>query len=179
MSEIDNIVKQLVDETEIRRVVDGIDLATDAKAWELCRSYFTDEILADFTLLAGRRTGLDARRRPRKRVENEPLSREAQPPHAYEPQDLARRRPGQVFSKGYALNILERDTGSDLWEVWGEYTHTLERTADGWKCSGITFLVTHARGNEMARQFVPDSGSALQQFSLSACCSLGTDTRSG
>jgi hypothetical protein len=95
LSEIDNIVKQLVDETEIRRVVDGIDLATDAKAWELCRSYFTDEILADFTLLAGRRTGLDVRRRPRKRVENEPLSREAQPPHAYEPQDLARRRPGR------------------------------------------------------------------------------------
>ena len=53
MSEIDNTVKQLVDETEIRRVVDGIDLATDAKDWELCRSYFTDEILAEFTLLAG------------------------------------------------------------------------------------------------------------------------------
>ena len=35
----------------------------------------------------------------------------------------------EVFSKGFALNTLERDTGSDLWEVWGEYTHTLERFA--------------------------------------------------
>ena len=64
----------------------------------------------------------------------------------------------EVFSKGYALNIPKWDNESDLWEVWGEYIHTLERTADGWQCSGMIFLVTHARGNEMARQFVRDSG---------------------
>jgi hypothetical protein len=61
-----------------------------------------------------------------------------------------------VFSKGYALNILRRSTGSDLWEVWGNYTHTLERTGEGWKCSGMAFVVTHARGNEMARDYLPD-----------------------
>jgi hypothetical protein len=61
-----------------------------------------------------------------------------------------------VFSKGYALNILHRQTGSDLWEVWGNYTHTLERTAEGWKCSGMRFVVTHARGNEMARDYLPE-----------------------
>ena len=61
-----------------------------------------------------------------------------------------------VFSKGYALNILGRDTGSDLWEVWGGYIHTLERTPEGSRCSGVTFVVTHARGNEMARELIPD-----------------------
>jgi hypothetical protein len=40
--------------------------------------------------------------------------------------------------------------------VWGNYTHTLERTGEGWKCSGMTFVVTHARGNEMARDYLPD-----------------------
>jgi hypothetical protein len=35
LSEIDDTIKRLVDETEIRRVVDGIDLATDAKDWDL------------------------------------------------------------------------------------------------------------------------------------------------
>ena len=40
----------------------------------------------------------------------------------------------EVFSKGYALNILHKSTGSDLWEVWGNYNHTLERTSEGWKC---------------------------------------------
>ncbi len=61
----------------------------------------------------------------------------------------------EVTSKGYALNVLRRNTGSDLWEVWGLYTHTLERTAQGWKCSGMTLAVTHARGNEKVREFVP------------------------
>jgi hypothetical protein len=50
---------------------------------------------------------------------------------------------------------LKRPTGSDLWEVWGDYTQTLERLPDGWKCSGMKFVVTHAGSNEMARDFVP------------------------
>ena len=62
----------------------------------------------------------------------------------------------EVFSKGYALNFLHRPTGSDLWEVWGNYIHTLERTDKGWKCSGMIFVVTHARGNEMARDYLPE-----------------------
>jgi hypothetical protein len=61
-----------------------------------------------------------------------------------------------VFSKGYALNILRRATGSDLWEVWGDYVHTLERTERGWKCTGMTFVVTYARGNEKVRDFVAE-----------------------
>jgi ketosteroid isomerase-like protein len=61
----------------------------------------------------------------------------------------------EVFSKGYALNILHRPNGSDLWEVWGNYTHTLKRTGEGWKCTGMTFVVIYARGNEMARDYLP------------------------
>ena len=113
---------------EIRRVVDGIDLATDAKDWKLCRSYFTDEIYAD------------------------------------KPSHLKRTNhritingdQAEVFSKGYALNILRRETGTDLWEVWGDYVHTLERTNQKWKCSGLTFIVAYARGNEKVREFVPE-----------------------
>ena len=43
----------LSDEREIRQVVDGIDNAVDAKDWETCSAYFTQEIFADFTSLAG------------------------------------------------------------------------------------------------------------------------------
>ena len=49
MGEINDATNLLVDEAEIRRVVDGKDLATDARDWELCRGYFADEIFADFT----------------------------------------------------------------------------------------------------------------------------------
>ena len=31
-----------------------------------------------------------------------------------------------------------------------------QRTPDGRRCSGMTFMVTHARGKEMAREFIPD-----------------------
>jgi hypothetical protein len=61
----------------------------------------------------------------------------------------------RVF-KGYALNILHRPTGSNLWEVWEDYTHTLIRAGEVWKYSGMTFAVTHARGNEMARNHLPE-----------------------
>ena len=157
MSEIENSVQRLVDEAEIRNVVDGIDLATDAKDWELCRNYFTEEIFADFTSLAGG----DAGRLPADDLVNawrtnlyaDKLSHHMRTNHRISLQGDG----AEVFSKGYALNILRRDSGSDLWEVWGEYTHLLERTPEGWRCSGMTFTVTHARGNEMARLFVPDA----------------------
>src|SRR5215207_7903599 len=41
------------DRTEIVLIVDEIDNAVDAKDWQRCRNYFTDEIYADFTSLAG------------------------------------------------------------------------------------------------------------------------------
>ncbi len=157
MSEIQNNVQRLDDEAEIRNVVDGIDLATDAKNWEFCRNYFTEEIFADFTSLAGG----DAVRMPaddlvnawRRNLYADKLSHHMRTNHRISLQGDG----AEVFSKGYALNILKRDSGSDLWEVWGEYTHLLARTPEGWRCSGMTFTVTHARGNEMARLFVPDA----------------------
>ena len=145
----------LVDEMEIRRVVDGIDDATDAKDWTTCRGYFLDEIDVDFTSLAGGSPGrmaaddlvgawsatLYADKQSHHMRSNHRITIDG---------DRA-----EVFSKGYALNILRRGTGSDLWEVWGNYIHTLQRTAGEWKCSGMTFVVTYARGNEKVREFVP------------------------
>jgi hypothetical protein len=144
LSELDDTVKRLGDEAEIRRVVDGIDLATDAKDWALCRSYFTGEIFADFTSLAGGEPGRmpadDLVNAWRTNLYADKLSHHMRTNHRISLQgDKA-----EVFSKGYALNILKRDTGSDLWEVWGEYTHSLEHTPEGWRCSGMTFTVTHA-----------------------------------
>ena len=46
-------LQHLSDRTEITLIVDEIDNAVDAKDWERCRGYFTDEIYADFTSLAG------------------------------------------------------------------------------------------------------------------------------
>jgi ketosteroid isomerase-like protein len=144
------------DRMEITRIVDGIDNAVDAKDWEGCRAYFTDEIHADFTSLAGGSPGNmpadDLVGAWRTNLYADKLSHHMRSNHRI----TIDGDEAEVFSKGYALNILSRPNGSDLWEVWGNYTHTLRRSGESWKCSGMTFVVTHARGNEMARDYLPD-----------------------
>jgi hypothetical protein len=148
-------IQHLSDQMEIMRIVDEIDNAVDAKDWEKCRDYFTDEIYADFTSLAGGSPGNmpadDLVGAWSTNLYADKLSHHMRSNHRI---TIDGNR-AEVFSKGYALNILRRPTGSDLWEVWGNYTHTLERTDDGWKCSGMTFVVTHGRGNELARDYLP------------------------
>jgi len=62
----------------------------------------------------------------------------------------------RVFSKAYAFNLLESGEVTGLWEVWGNYTHTLRRSENGWKVSGMTLDVIHQRGDEKVRTFVPE-----------------------
>jgi len=147
--------QHISDRTEIILVVDEIDSAVDAKDWQRCRGYFTDEIYADFTSLAGGSAGnIPSDGLVGAWATNlyaDKLSHHMRTNHRVTIDgDRA-----EVFSKGYALNILRRPTGSDLWEVWGNYTHTLKRTGEGWKCTGMTFVVIYARGNEMARDYLP------------------------
>ncbi len=151
--------QRLAAEMEIIRVVDDVDNTVDAKDWSTCRSYFLDEIDADFTSLAGGSPG---------RMKADDLVA-AWETNLYSDKKSHHMRSNhrvtisgdeaEVFSKGYALNMLPSETGSDLWEVWGDYQHTLRRTDEGWKVSGISLFVTHARGNERARDHIPQSGS--------------------
>jgi hypothetical protein len=149
------MMRHLADEMEIRRVVDEIDNAVDAKARAACRSCFLDDIDVDFSSLVG---GSPARIKAdelvdgwRRNLYSDKKSHHMRSNHRVTIDgDRA-----EVFSKGYAFNRLPSPTGSDLWEVWGDYRHTLERTAAGWKVSGMALFVTYARGNERARDFAP------------------------
>jgi len=155
MTQTMHVPQQIVDEWEIRHVVDEIDNAVDAKDWTRCRSYFTDEIYADFSSLAGGEGGCmpaDALVGAwQHNLYTDKLSHHMRTNHRI----TIDGDEAEVFSKGYAFNMLSSPRGSDLWEVWGNYIHTLQRTPDGWKVSGMTFIVTYARGNERARDFVP------------------------
>jgi hypothetical protein len=102
---------------EITRVVDAIDNAVDAKDWERFRSYFTTEIHADFTSLAGgspsNMPADDLVGAWRTNLYADKLSHHMRSNHRIDIDgDEA-----EVFSKGYALNILSRPVGSDLWEA--------------------------------------------------------------
>ena len=152
-------IRLLVDEAEIVRVVDGIDDAVDAKDWEASRALFADEIFVDFTSLAGGEPG---------RIPADDLV-DAWRTNLYADKPSFHMRTNhrvsvdgdraEVLSKAHALNILLRDRGSDLWETWGYYVHTLERRGSGWICTGMTYTVAYAQGNEMVREYVPKGGS--------------------
>lgn len=138
------------DEPTIRAVVDSIDDTSDRKEWGACRELFADSVHIDFgsltggepssvpadALIAGWRENLhEAKRtfhlRSHHRIEVEG--------------DTA-----TCVSHGYALNVLPGDVEDDLWEAWGWYTHSLRRSAGGWRCTGMTIDVLHTRGNSAA-----------------------------
>ena len=103
-----------MDRIEILRVVDEIDNAVDAKEWERCRSFFTEVIYADFTLLAGGSPGNmpadDLVGAWASNLYADKLSHHMRTNHRVTIDGDS----AEVFSKGYALNILHRPNGSNL-----------------------------------------------------------------
>jgi ketosteroid isomerase-like protein len=151
------LLQRLVDESDIRQVVDGISNAVDDKDWQTCRAYFTDDIEVDFTSLTG----------------GEPLHMKADDlvyggwsrnlfqdkisHHMHTSHRITLDGDhATCFSKGVAWNKLTRVVGDPLWEVWGNYTYRLIRTSSGWKCEAMKFQATHGRGNEKVREFSPE-----------------------
>jgi hypothetical protein len=153
---MDDKLRRLLDEAEIRRVVDGIDSSVDAKDWDLCLTFFTTEIYVDVVSLAGGEpahipaAGLVGSWQ--KNLYADKYSQHMRTNHEI---DIHGDK-AVCISKGYAFNRLERKNGDTLWEVWGVYRHTLDRTGESeWKVSGMTLSVTHTRGNEMVRDYLP------------------------
>lgn len=155
MSDTFTVDQRLAAELAIQRVVDAIDNAVDSKDWIACQEYFLDEIFVDFTSLAGDQPGLGPSNNLidswRTSLYADKKSHHMRSNHHI----TIDGDKAKVFSKGYALNILARGLGDGLWEVWGDYVHTLHNTPEGWKCSGMAFTVTYARGNESVRDCLP------------------------
>ena len=147
--------EKIAAEMEIRRIVDEIDNACDAKDWAKCREFFASEVDVDFTSLAGgepsRVKAEDLIDAWRTNLYADKKSFHMRSNHRIE----IRGTRAEAFSKGYAFNLLESGEVSGLWEVWGEYVHTLERTDDGWKVSGMILTVTHKRGDDRVREYTP------------------------
>ncbi|MDQ3747550.1 MAG: nuclear transport factor 2 family protein [Acidobacteriota bacterium] len=147
--------QELADEMEIRRVVDEIDNAVDEKNWVRARTFFADMVTVDFTSLAGGKpaqiTADELIGGWRTNLYSEKKSFHQRGNHRIEIDG----KKAEVFSKGYAFNLIEKGKVKGLWEVWGNYTHTLEKTDNGWKVSGMTLTVAHTRGDDRVRTYLP------------------------
>ena len=51
----------------------------------------------------------------------------------------------ETQSHVYASHVAE---GVEYWDIFGRYLHKLEKTADGWKITSITFIVHGQKGNK-------------------------------
>jgi hypothetical protein len=142
-------LQRIADELELTRIPTEIEIAVDRKDWTRARSFFADQVRVDFTSLVGGQPmtipsdGLMQGWSANLKGDKESLHIRG---HALVTINGDR---ATVYSNGSAWNRKPGapDGSGDLWEVWGNYTHELIRTAQGWKVTGFTFVKTHERGS--------------------------------
>ena len=151
----DDPIQQMMDEREIIRSIEGIAISLDEKDWATVGTFFAEEIFVDFTSLTGGEPGTMASA-DLITGWSTALFEDKISHHMYTNHRVSiEGNNAEVFSKGYAFNLLPNEQGDDLWEVWGDYIHTLESTENGWIVTGMTFNATYARGNEWVRTYIP------------------------
>ena len=138
--------QRLADELAVVRVTNEIDVAVDRKDWPKARSFFAEELRADFTSMTGGQPatiksddlikGWSTNLGPKK------TSLHLRGNHLV----TLNGDKASVYSHAYAWNRMEGN-GDPLWEVWGHYIHELQRTPAGWKVTAFTFVKTNERGN--------------------------------
>jgi len=112
---------ELVDKAAVGDVVYGVFDLVDRKDWDGVRRLFADEVLVDFTSLAG---GEPARVPGEGLVQGwvVGLHPKKQSFHSISNLTVALEGDRAVADmKGYAYNRLDADLGGGLWEVWGTY----------------------------------------------------------
>lgn len=137
---------KFVDEAQIIRIANEIDMAVDGKDWAKARSFFADEVRVDFTSLIGGQPATikadDLIGGWRSNLGPKKTSLHLRGNHVV---DVDGDR-AVIRSHAYAWNRMEGN-GDPLWEVWGNYRYELRRESAGWKVTSFTFNMTHERGN--------------------------------
>jgi hypothetical protein len=58
----------------------------------------------------------------------------------------------ELYAQGYSWNRAPTlPQGTDLWETWGNYCPTYQRTASGWRLDGFHYYSKLNRGNNTVR----------------------------
>ncbi len=147
-------VQRLADELAVIRITNEIDVAVDRKDWAKARSFFAEELRADFTSMTG---GQQAT------IKSDDLIKDWSPNLGPKKTSLHLRGnhlvtlngdKASVYSPAYAWNRREGN-GDPLWEVWGHYIHEMQRTTTGWKVTAFTFVKTNERGNMWVKTTPP------------------------
>lgn len=145
----------LTDEQESRQIADLLFIYTDLKDWSAARNLYVDgtlevdmsylvggspvQMTAD-ELFAGFDAGLHAGKLSHHMTTNYRINVSGEQ--------------AELWAHGYAWNrLLDYQSGSDLWETWGNYRLTFRRTSNGWKMDGFRYYAKYNRGNEYVRSY--------------------------
>jgi hypothetical protein len=139
----------LKDESDLRRIPTEIESAVDRKDWVKARSFFADQVRADFTSLVG---GEPATIPSDTLIQGWSSNLKGNKESFHIRGDVLITIDGDkavVNSNGYAHNKMPgaKDGSGDVWEVWGRYSHSMTRTKNGWKVNGFTFVKTREQGS--------------------------------
>lgn len=163
----ETMVVSPADHIAIVAAVNEIGLAADIRDWPRVRAQFADEVLVDYTSLAG---GQPARMNADDLV----ASWRAFLPGFTVTQHLVgshrvsvEGQRASVLSQFIATHRLAGATGGELWTLGGHYRHALRKTGTAWKVDAITMTWTWQTGNpdlprlagEAAKQVRPGAPS--------------------
>lgn len=135
------------DHRQIVGAVNEIALAADLHEWDTVRRQFADIVIADSSSLTG---VASAEVRADELVDGWKafLPRFTSTQHLignHRVQIVSDR--ARVTSSFIATHRLDGAPGGELWTLGGRYTHTLQRTADGWKVTAMVMTWTWQSGN--------------------------------
>jgi|ERR687893_2375395 hypothetical protein len=159
----ETMMRELLDKSEIQDVALRTGTAADRRDWEDLISCYTGEIELDYTSLTG---GEPVRIATRELV----LRRWAPP---FEVLDATQHFTGPCTiavegdrAKGHAYfqaqHVLSGTVGGDKWTLGGRYDWDFERTALGWKITGVTMTAMWNDGNRDLMAQAADRLSATE-----------------
>lgn len=145
--------ERTADENTVRRMADELFITTDLKEWAAARALFSDgTIQVDMSslvgggpvrmtadeLLGGFKSGLHAGKASHHLASNYRVRIDG---------DRA-----ELYAHGYSWNrVPTLAKGTDLWETWGNYRLTYQRTVADWKLDGFRYYSKLTRGNDTVR----------------------------
>jgi hypothetical protein len=140
-----SLLKRLVDESDVRRILSDLDHAVDAKDWERARNHFDADITLELPTFGGASQTMKSDDFM-KAVAASNFAQKKTYHGAFNPVVTVDGDAAELRFHMYGWNLY-REMTPDFWEVWGQFLFRLRRTGQGWKIVYLKQSVFHERGN--------------------------------
>ena len=142
---------------EVQNTIDEFFRAFDNKEWDKCRALLMDEVELNYLTpsdrILARYLADDLIDRWRVTLHQNKKSYRQSGKQIIE----VNGETASVSARSYIFHRLEDCEEQEFWEIWGDYTHYLVKTGNGWKCSGIKLTISSQSSNFDISKFIPEN----------------------